>query len=51
MAEFDGIFCRLFLPSVLIIEGMGGMGGGVGWGGTRRGGGVGSGKNHPLGHS
>ena len=38
MAEFQGIFCRLFLPSVLIIEGVGGMGGGEGWGGTGRGG-------------
>ena len=28
MAEFHDI-----LPSVLIIEGVGGMGGGVGWGG------------------
>ena len=41
MAEFQGIFCRPFLPSVLIIEGVGGMGGGVGWvvgwGGTGRG--------------
>ena len=33
MAEFQGIFCRPFLPSVLIIEGVGGMGGGVGWDG------------------
>ena len=38
MAEFDGIFCCPFLPSVLIIEGVGRMGGGVGWGGTGRGG-------------
>ena len=37
MAEFDGIFCRLFLPSVLIIERVGRMGGGMGWGGTGRG--------------
>ena len=47
MAEFQGIFCRPFLPSVLIIEGVGGMGGGrggVGWGGV---GGEGGGKNHP----
>ena len=36
MADFQGIFCRPFLPSVLIIEGVGGMGGGVGWGGTGR---------------
>ena len=42
MAEFDGIFCRPFLTSVLIIEGMGGMGIGVG--------GEGGGKNHRLGH-
>ena len=38
MAEFQGIFCRPFLPSVLIIEGVGGMGGRVEWGGTGRGG-------------
>ena len=52
MAEFDGIFCRLFLPSVLIIEGVGGMDGGVVWGGMGRGGwgGVGGSKNHRLGH-
>ena len=31
MAEFQGIFCRPFLPSVLIIEGVSEMGGGVGW--------------------
>ena len=49
MAEFQGIFCRPFLPSVLIIEGMGGMGGGAGWGGVGWGGvgGEGGGKNHP----
>ena len=29
----QGIFCRPFLPSVLIIEGVGGVGGGVGLGG------------------
>ena len=54
MAQFQGIFCRPFLPSVLIIEGVGGMGGGVGRGGagwdrTERGGwvgGEGGGKNH-----
>ena len=34
MAEFQGNFCYPFLPSVLIIEGVGGMGGGVGWGGV-----------------
>ena len=33
MAEFQGIFCGPFLPSVLIIEGVGGMQGGVGWDG------------------
>ena len=38
MADFQGIFCRPFPPSVLIIDGVGGMGGGVGWGGTGRGG-------------
>ena len=52
MAEFDGIFCRPFLPSVLIVEGMSGIGGGVGWGGV---GGVGwcgveGGKYYCLGH-
>ena len=47
MAEFDGIFCHPFLLSVLIIEGVGGMGGGVGWGGISV---VGGGKNHCLGH-
>ena len=41
MAEFDGIFCCPFLPSVLIIEGVGGMGSRVGWVGTGRGGWVG----------
>ena len=39
MAECQGIFYHPFLPSVSIIEGVGGMGGGVG-----------DGKNHPLGH-
>ena len=43
MAEFQGIFCHPYLPSVLIIEGVGGMRGGerwdgVGWGGTGWGG-------------
>ena len=33
MAEFQGIFRRPFLPSVLIIERVGGLGGGVGWDG------------------
>ena len=57
MAKFQGIFCHPFLPSVLIIEGLGGMDGGVGWDGMGRGGmgwggvgGVGGGKNHPWGH-
>ena len=62
MAEFQGIFCRPFLPSVLIIEGVGGVGGRVGWGGRQGGvgweagwggvgwrgvGGEGGGKIHP----
>ena len=37
MAEFQGIFCHLFLPSVLIIEGWVGLvagQGGVGAGGV-----------------
>ena len=38
MADFQGIFCRPFPPSVLIIEGVGGMGGRVGWGGVGWGG-------------
>ena len=38
MADFQGIFCRPFLPSVLIIEGVGRMGGGAGRGGVERGG-------------
>ena len=33
MVEFQGIFCCPFLPSVLIIEGVGGMGGEAGWDG------------------
>ena len=41
MADFYGIFCRPFLPSVLIIEGVGEIGSRVGWGGTGRGGWVG----------
>ena len=49
MAEFQGIFCRPFLPSVLIIEGLGGMGGGAGWGGTGRGGWGGRWQKPPLG--
>ena len=49
MAEFQFIFCCPFLPSVLIIERVGGMSGkavqgGVGQGGV---GGVGGGKNYP----
>ena len=49
MAEFQCIFCRPFLPSVLIIEGVDGMGGGVGWGGVGWGGvgGEGGDKNYP----
>ena len=50
MAKFQGIFCRPFLPSVLIIEGVGELGGragGVGWGGV--GGWVGRWQNPPLG--
>ena len=43
MAEFEDIFCRLFLPSVLIIEGVGGI--------SNRVGGEGGGKNYPLGYS
>ena len=35
MADFQGIFCHPFLPSALIIEGVGGMGGKVGWGGIQ----------------
>ena len=31
MGEFHGIFCCPFLPLVLLIEGMGGMGSMVGW--------------------
>ena len=38
MTEFHGIFCRHFLLSVLLIEGVGGR---VGWAGM---GGVGGGK-------
>ena len=38
MAEFQGNFCRPFLPSVWIIVGVGGMGGGVGWSGVGWGG-------------
>ena len=54
MAEFQGIFCRPFLPSVLIIEGVGGMGGGAVWGGavwggTGRGGWGGRWQKPPLG--
>ena len=49
MAEFQGIFCRPFLPSVLIIEGVGGMGGGAGWGRMARGGWGGRWQKPPLG--
>ena len=38
MAEFPSTFCCPFLPSVLIIEGFGGMAARVAWGGTGRGG-------------
>ena len=38
MAEFQGILCHPFLLSVLIIEGVGGMGEGAGWGVMGRGG-------------
>ena len=31
MAEFHGLFCHPFLPSVLLIEGVGGMGDGIEW--------------------
>ena len=48
MAELHANFCCLFLPSLLIIERVGEMGSGVGWGETGRGGvGVGGGKNYP----
>ena len=49
MAEFQGIFCHPFLLSVLIIEGVGEMGSGVGWGGTGRGGWDGWWQKPPLG--
>ena len=39
MAKIYGIFCCPILPSVSIIEGVGGMDSRVGWGGTGRGGG------------
>ena len=56
MAELQGIFCSPFLPSVLIIEEVGRMGGGVGWDGVGwegwvRWGVVGGGKNYPYEHS
>ena len=35
-AEFHSIFCRPFLQSVLIMEGVGGVGSGTGWSGTGR---------------
>ena len=47
MADFQGIFCRPFPLSVLIIEGVGEMGSGVVWGVVGRGGVGGGGKNHP----
>ena len=49
MAEFQGIFCRPFLPSVLGVGGMeGGAGrGGVGRGGVGWAGREGGDKNHP----
>ena len=46
MADFQGIFCRPFPLSVLIIEGVGGMRGGAGWDGEGWVGGKGGGKNH-----
>ena len=48
MAKFQGIFCHPFLLSVVIIEGVGGMGGGLGRGGVGREGvgGEEGGKNH-----
>ena len=49
MAKFQGIFCCPFLLSVLIIEGVGGMGGEVGWGGMGKGGWGGKWKKPPLG--
>ena len=47
MTEFHSIFCCPFLPSVSIIEGMGGMGDGERWNGVGQGGvnGVEGGKN------
>ena len=50
MADFQGIFCRPFPPSVLTIEGVGGMGGGVKWDGDEWVEREGGGKNHRLGH-
>ena len=38
MAEFYSIFCRPFVPSVLLILGVGGIGDRAGWGGTGWGG-------------
>ena len=49
MAEFQGIFCHPFLPSILIVEGVGGMGSGAEWGGTGRGGWSGRWQKPPLG--
>ena len=49
MAKCHRIFCCTFLPSVLLIEGVGGMGSKVRWGGVKWGG-VGGDKNPCLGH-
>ena len=50
MAEFDGIFCHPFLPSILIIERW--VGWVARWDRVGRGGvgGEGGGKNYRLGH-
>ena len=51
MAEFQDISCHPFLLSVLIIQGVGGIGGGVVRGGVGEWvSGEGGGKNHRLGH-
>ena len=49
MAKIHGIFCCLFLTSVLIIERAGGMGGRMGWGEKERGGWGGRSQNPLLG--